>query len=278
MTDLFSRSCAHWSEAGRAGMDAFYALATVDYRHLAESADWAGWLRAQDERVGDRALRLLDVACGSGKFPDALVDHAGVGEAGISDIDYALLDPSAFSVGEAKAALRPPFRAGAEYVCTLQELDAPAGAFDVVWATHALYALPRDELKAGLETFVKAIAPGGAGFIAHATEDAHYLQFYRAYLDGFAHADSEPYTSAEAILQTLRDIGARVNVRYVSYENGAPDKQRAAVEGYLQRCLFDDAISLVDMLENPVTGAYLNRCFDGTAWRFPQSVALITIG
>jgi len=278
MTDIFSRSCAHWSEAGRAGMEAFYALATVDYRHLAEAGDWAGWLRAQDERVGERALRLLDVACGSGKFPAALVDHAGVAEAGIRDIDYALLDPSAFSVGEAKAALRPPFRAGAEYVCTLQELDAPAGAFDVVWATHALYALPRDELKAGLETFVKAIAPGGAGFIAHATESAHYLQFYRAYLDGFARAHSEPYTSAEAILETLQDIGARVNVRYVSYENGAPDTQRAAVEGYLQRCLFDDTISLEDMLENPVTGAYLNRCFDGTAWRFSQTVALITIG
>ena len=42
--DLLARSTAHWSEARRAEMDAFYRLATDDYRHLAEARDWASWL------------------------------------------------------------------------------------------------------------------------------------------------------------------------------------------------------------------------------------------
>ena len=45
MSDTFERSCEHWSEAGRAEMEAFYALATVDYRHLAEALDWKAWLQ-----------------------------------------------------------------------------------------------------------------------------------------------------------------------------------------------------------------------------------------
>ena len=48
-TDTATRSLAHWSEAGRAEMDAFYALATEDYRHLALAADWASLLRARAE-------------------------------------------------------------------------------------------------------------------------------------------------------------------------------------------------------------------------------------
>ena len=76
--DIVTRSIAHWSEAGRRGMDAFYTLATDDYRHLAEARDWAGWLDGLQEKAGARSLRLLDVACGSGKFPNALVRHAGV--------------------------------------------------------------------------------------------------------------------------------------------------------------------------------------------------------
>jgi hypothetical protein len=67
--DTAQRSLEHWSEAGRAEMQAFYALATEGYRRLA-ARDWAADLRAR--ATGGR-VRLLDVACGSGKFPAALL-------------------------------------------------------------------------------------------------------------------------------------------------------------------------------------------------------------
>ena len=72
--DTAQRSLAHWSEAGRREMEAFYALATEDYRQLALAADWAALL-------GERAHEgwsLLDVACGSGKFPTALREVTAV--------------------------------------------------------------------------------------------------------------------------------------------------------------------------------------------------------
>ncbi len=34
--DTFERSCEHWSAAGRDEMEAFYELARVDYRYLAD--------------------------------------------------------------------------------------------------------------------------------------------------------------------------------------------------------------------------------------------------
>ena len=68
-TDTAARSLQHWSEDGRAGMEAFYTLATEDYRRLVGAADWSALLggHARDN------WQLLDVACGSGQFPAALL-------------------------------------------------------------------------------------------------------------------------------------------------------------------------------------------------------------
>mgnify|MGYP006273148071 CR=1 FL=1 len=278
MSDNFTRSLAHWSEAGRSGMEAFYRLAAKDYRHLAEARDWAGWLESRQARTGDRRLRLLDVACGSGKFPAALIKHAGLAEAGLEPIDYDLLDPAAFSVEEARNALAPPFAPAGEHVCTLQDLRCEPGAFDIVWATHALYALPRAELDAGLARFVDAIAPDGAGFIAQSSEAGHYLRFHRAFLEGFDRGATEPYTAAEDLTAALSRLGVSFETEEITYENGAPDAERDAVEGYLQRCLFEDEVCLDALQANPVTGAYLATCRHGDAWRFSQTVTLISIG
>lgn len=275
MTDTFQRSCNHWSEAKQEEMEDFYALASVDYRHLAQALDWQAWLTAQQARVVGHPLRLLDVACGSGKFPVALTRYGGVTPDAVSSIDYGLLDPSAFSIDQARQALSAPFMAGKEYQTTLQALDCPRGAFDIVWATHALYALPVTELQAGLERFMHALK--GVGFIAHACEDSHYLRFYRHFLEAFHKGQGTPYTSAEQIVAMLEHLGVTFEAREITYENGAPDSQRKQVQGYLQRCVFDDSISLDQMLANLKTGNYLATCRRTGEWKFSQRVMLIFI-
>ncbi len=264
--DTAQRSLEHWSEAGRREMDAFYALATEDYRQLVLAADWPALLGAQ---VRDD-WRLLDVACGSGKFPAALLRHADL--AGLPPLAYDLLDPSAFSVEEARAQLAPPFVPGRGLVVTLQDLPADAAGYDVVWATHALYAVPPDELPAAAERFVGAMRPGGLGVVAQATSRSHYLAFYDAYRAGVREAT--PYTSAEQVAAALRGAGARVREQLVHYTTGTAD--RAVAEGFLQRCAFDDSTSLEQMEAAPVLGDYLAGCRtpDG-GWSFDHEVALL---
>ena len=273
--DTFERSCAHWSEAGRAGMEHFYALATEDYRQLATNFDWAFWMTDCERRVEGRGLRLLDVACGSGKFPSALHDHANIAAAGLKPIRYDLLDPSEFSLEEARGVLKPPFEPGKSHLCRLQDLERAALDYAVVWATHALYALPPIELEVGLKRFVEALAPGGSGFIAQACEDAHYLEFYRLYLETLKEANGTPYTSAEQIVHELERIGIRCDVRDISYEGRAHRGESHAVEGYLRRCLFDDTLSLEDMMRHDELGRYLRGCRTGEHWHFRQRVKMI---
>lgn len=277
MSETFDRSLSHWSAEGRGNMEDFYALATLDYRVLAGARDWKGWFAARQARVGGRSLRLLDVACGSGKFPTALVRHAGVAEAAIQPVDYGLLDPSDFSLAEARGALTDPFRPGQEFHTTLQGLDCDAGAFDLAWAVHALYAIPEEELDTALERFLHAIGPEGGGVIAHACAESHYTGFYRRYIAGFRDGQGTPYSTAEQILASLDRLGAPHGHEILTYENRAMAAQAAQVEGFLQRCVFDGSIGLEAMLGNRETGPYLESCRTDDGWAFQQRVALIEI-
>jgi len=275
--DILTRSTAHWSEAGRKGMDAFYTLATDDYRHLAEARDWTGWLSGLQERAGARSLRLLDVACGSGKFPNALVRHAGVAGAGLRPVATDLLDPAAFSIAEARAALPAPFMPAAEHETTLQDFTPPPDGYDIVWATHALYAVPPKDLPKAAAQFCAAIGHGGQGVIAHSAAAGHYVEFHRRYLEAFGEADVAPYISAEDLAAALREAGATVDVTEVRYDSVAGPDATDAVEGYLQRCVFDDSVSLADMQATEPVAAWLSGCHGDAGWRFPQVVHLMDI-
>ena len=272
MKDTFIRSCEHWSETSRHEMENFYALASIDYKHLAERFDWKKWLEIHQTNVGERRLKILDVACGSGKFPSALVQYAKLADANLLPIDYALLDPSAFSISEARKVLKFPFAASSEFETTLQEFKSEK-VYDIIWATHALYAVPECELKDALKRFVSGMA--GSGFIAHACENSHYIKFYKHYLNGFKGGSGEPYSSAEQILLALKEIGISHKVEKISYENGISKNASLQVEGYLQRCIFDDTVDLDTMLKNSTTGPYLESCVKEGQWRFKQQVMLI---
>ncbi|MEM7409344.1 MAG: class I SAM-dependent methyltransferase [Myxococcota bacterium] len=271
--DTHERSLAHWSEQGRDEMDAFYRVASLDYRELAQAWDWDTFLR---QRVAARStVRILDVACGSGKFPTALRAHTALGSLDGSRFVLDLLDPSAFSLREARASLAPPMVGGRDFECTLQAIPADATGYDVVWAVHALYALPEAELPAGVEAFLGALASDGLGFVAHATRSAHYLAFYEAYLSRYR-ADDTPYACGEAVADAFRDAGAKVEVRPLVYEQVIEDD--AVLEGFLQRCLFDSELSLDDMRRDPVLGAYLDERRDAEGRsRFRQDVSMIFV-
>lgn len=265
--DTARRSLDHWSEAGRAEMLAFYALAVEDYRRLAAARDWAADLR---DHAVDGTVRLLDVACGSGKFPAALL-AAGLPVEPVVEVD--LLDPSAFSLAEARSVLAPPFVPVAEHEIVLQDLDT-SGTYDVAWATHALYALPPDQLAAGVARMVEAVRPGGFGAIAQASARSHYLAFYEAYRPAFA-PDIAPFTDAEGIATALREAGADVDTQVLTYRTTTTD--RAVVEGFLQRCAFDDTTSLEQMESVEPLASYLAGCRGADeTWSFDHEVHLMT--
>ena len=269
-TDTERRSLAHWAEAGRTGMEAFYALAAEDYRQMVAARDWAADLRGHAR--GDE-VRVLDVACGSGKFPTEL-QRRGLADAltGLT-VGIDLLDPSAFSIAEARSVLEAPFAVRGEHEVRLQDLDPAVGGFDAAWAPHALYAIPADQLAAGLGRMVAALRPGGFGAVVHATSASHYLRFAGLFRASFA-PDSTPFCSAEEVIDALRGAGVEPTVAAIAYTVATGD--RATAEGFLQRCVFEDSVPLEVMEADDAVGGYLAGCRTADGYRFEQHVSVIT--
>jgi hypothetical protein len=72
-------------------------------------------------------------------------------------------------------------------------------------------------------------------------------------------------------------MGLALEIKEISYTNGAPQTKERQVERYLQRCIFDDTVSLEEMLINPITGPYLETCRKNGKWQFEQRVNMIFI-
>ena len=246
-------------------MEAFYALATLDYQQLAGVLDWRAVLAGSPT--------LLDVACGSGKFPAALLKHAGVD--GLDPIAYDLLDPSAFSIDEAARELRGPFAERARFETTMEDLDPAAGPWDVVWATHALYALKPEHLTAAVERY--RAATGRFSFLAQGAADGHYLRVYAAFLEGVRGGSGTQYVSSDDLIAEFRAQGEQPEVRRIAYDHVISVSDTAVLEGYLQRCVFDDTVPLAELLEAPVLGDYLESQRAGDTYRFHQEVDCVVV-
>lgn len=284
LSDTAARSLASWSEEGRDEMRAFYAFAELDYELLAGVAEWGSALgRANAVRGDSEPLRLLDVACGSGRFPSALLAGVDLSALDGRGVAYDLLDPSPFSLVEAAGQLRAPFGPAARFETTLEDLDPAAGPWDVVWATHALYALRPEAVSAAADRFVSGLAPGGLGFMAQGAEDGHYLTVYRAFLDGVHGGAGTPYLSGEVVASALRaaaePLGWKASGHRLTYEHVVGYDETELLEGYLRRCLFDDRPTLDEMLAAPVLGPYLSGCRDDEAgaYRFSQSAVCLAL-
>ena len=154
MKDTFIRSCEHWSETSRNEMQNFYSLASVDYKYLAEKIEWKKWFEIHQSNVGNRKLKLLDIACGSGKFPSALNEYANLSEAKILPIEYSFLIHHSFSISEARKVLKPPFEFSAEFETTLKHLNVNK-KFMILSGQHMLFMpFQKNQLKEALKRFI----------------------------------------------------------------------------------------------------------------------------
>ena len=279
--DTFDRSCAHWSADGREGMDNFYTYAKIDYGHLARLIDWPALLASLSKQTG--VLQLADLACGSGKFPSSLLEYTPMSElinAGgkSTQVQYDLLDPSAFAIEEAAAVLKPPFVERDHYCCRLQDWQPKPDSYDLAWATHALYCVPAEEMNECISIVQEAMRRGGIGVVAQSNRSGHYIRFYDHFLESIRDGNGTRFSAAEDVDKAVADAGFERQTRTLNYETAIDENDYQALESYLQRCAFDDSISLDEMLSSGSLGHYLASSKKEGAYRFQQSVDVLVFG
>jgi hypothetical protein len=262
-------------------MDNFYTYATVDYRHLAGLINWTALAASLSKDTG--VLELADIACGSGKFPTSLLEHTKLSELMNAEgrpvrVLYDLLDPSTFAIKEAAAALKAPFVERDHYCCRLQDWKPKARAYDLFWATHALYCVPAEEMSECISILKAGLRTNGIGIVAQSNRIGHYNRFYEHFLDSVHAGKGTRFSAAEDVGEAAENVGLESQSRTLNYETVIEEDDRQALEFYLQRCAFDDSVSLDQMLSSASLGQYLAGTKKQGAYRFQQSVDVIVFG
>ncbi|MEO1430682.1 MAG: class I SAM-dependent methyltransferase [Cyanobacteria bacterium J06633_8] len=109
-----------------------------DYWQLAGGFDWESTFFSKYQQAKASSLRLLDVACGTGRWLQAFNHYIQLDE-GIKEITYDFLDPSASSISQASEKIHPPFKRGTQHVNTIQGAKLESNSYDLLWSMHGFY-------------------------------------------------------------------------------------------------------------------------------------------
>jgi len=146
--------------------------------------------------------RLLDVACGTGRFLSML--HAALPEAQLSGVDL-----SPFYVEHAARQGVPGLRLAVE---NAEELPYRDGWFDAVTIVFLLHELPRDARRRVLAEARRVVRPGGVVAVLDSAQlvESSELAFF---LEAFHRMYHEPYFKgylADPIEDAMSEVGLRV--------------------------------------------------------------------
>lgn len=261
-----------------------------DYWQLAQRFDWSSTFLSQYQQAKGSSLRLLDVACGTGRWLEAFRHYIQLDE-GIKDIAYDCLDPSASSIWRASQKIHPPFKQGTQYVNTIQAAKLESNSYDLLWSMHGFYMVPPQNLAVVLKKCVNSLNDTGVGFIALATRKSFYVDFYEQYLQIFKEGKGERFTAAEDITESLRECGIQHQVHRIFYEEAIKTEDSEGLEHYIKNeatinCFNKDKeveplsasknITLEELLSNPKMKAYLKSLIRNSVYYFPEEILLIS--
>jgi hypothetical protein len=85
-----------------------------------------------------------------------------------------------------------------------------------------------------------------------------------------------PYSDGAQVEAALRRLGVSVRSRQLNYTTVVSAGREELLESYLQRCAFDDSVSLKKMLSTEPLATYLASCYqqDSHEYHFEQRIGL----
>ncbi|NEO59796.1 MAG: methyltransferase domain-containing protein [Moorea sp. SIO4G2] len=263
----------------------------IDYWQLAQRFDWSATFLSQYHRGKSSSdLRLLDVACGTGRWLEAFSHYIQLDQ-GIDNVVYDCLDPCGSSISQASKKIPLLFQRGNQYVNTIQGAKLESNAYDLLWSMHGFYMIPRQDLKPVLKKCASLLNDTGVGFIGLATRKSFYVDFYEQYLQIFKDGKGEGFTSAEDVIESLGECGIQHQVHRIFYEEPIKADDYAALEHYIKNeatvnCFNKDKeaeqlsesknITLEDLLSHPEMERYLNSLLRNSVYYFPEEIWLIS--
>ncbi|KHD08744.1 hypothetical protein PN36_22695 [Candidatus Thiomargarita nelsonii] len=269
-----------------------------DYRQLAQRFDWQqvfSSLYNGHLQKTPTTIRLLDVACGTGRWIQAFLYYVEpqISQLGKGEMVYDLLDNSESALLQAVEKIRSPLKFGTQYISPIQTIKLENDFYDVIWSMHGFYAIPHHDLTLVIEKLLASLNDKGSAFIAQATHRSFDVRFYDKYLEVFQEGKGKRFVSAEDITNALETLGIEYQVHVISYYEQIQKDDIAAVAHYLLKEATTNAFSeeyssgtadvprvtqLEDLFAHKETENYLKSFIKDSSYYFPEEIWVISFG
>jgi SAM-dependent methyltransferase len=213
--------------------DSWFRVVEGDYHQLIDAVDWNAVFAPRSTPYS-----LLDIGCGTGRFPTLLRSH-------LSDavtIHYDMCDPSHYSLTTCRQSLQKPWAPRHAWQTTLEyaEQTWQPQSYDVAWAIQSLYCLTHDRISESLHRLLTALHPShGTICILLAKRGTFFSQILQLFTEQFPVVSPPSYVSAETVATMLERLGAITLIRELECLHTISIWEDRLLEQYLQQCVMD---------------------------------------
>ncbi|WP_365304362.1 class I SAM-dependent methyltransferase [uncultured Thiodictyon sp.] len=253
-------------------LDSWFKVTQIDYERLIEQYPPA----ALFDFTRNLEIRLLDLGCGTARFP-CLLDKKMPDRI---HVHADLLDISEYCLDSAVAqyhALRH-FSPAVTYLSAIEYLPqtiARDRSFDVIWAIHSLCTVNRDKLADICRSCLRLLRPNGKFFIYQLARNSSYYRLYDYYLvHHSAPNNAARILASEDHQQVLMSLAIDYEIHKIKFTHTIDVEQRHLLAVYLKKCIMDNDPDVLEFFQ-PVLNEHLDS--PRAQYRFDQEVDLLII-
>ncbi|NEP06358.1 MAG: class I SAM-dependent methyltransferase [Okeania sp. SIO2G4] len=259
-------------QAEKLDLDSWFQVTQIDYEKLIEEYSFNNLFKG----FAKNKLKLLDIGCGTAKFP-SLLDKKLEGDIHIS---ADLLDISEYCLQVAQKqfdscqhfSINKTYLSGTE---NLQQLVEKTNSYDIIWAIHSLCTVDPNRMADVYLYCLDLLGDNGKFLIYQLAEKSSYNNLYSFYLSHYAERKNTTYfLTSEDHKQILDTLGINYeNIRF-RFSHRINFESKNILEIYLKKCVFDNTLDVLNFFQ-PILQESFDR--ETNQYQFEQIVDLLII-